>query len=279
MLIHQAKKACASISSRLRARTYLRERPIRTDFPLPDHDGLWLQLLQQSDIATDNYTVNKRRFRRWIRDSNYPFSAYVVNRAEKRLEHYVSVELLSLAAGSLLVDVASGHSPFPAIMRRSGYRVIAQDLAFEPGLHDDRLGGDASRLQLPNECADGMTLHCSFEHFEGNSDTRFVIEASRVIKRAGRVVILPLYLHQEYINLTDPLYSKIPVDCDEGASIVGAFGFANRYGRHYALGPFRARIVEPAIERGLRVTVVRVRNSESISGKAYLRFALVLTKR
>ncbi|MBV8726299.1 MAG: methyltransferase domain-containing protein [Candidatus Eremiobacteraeota bacterium] len=273
------KKACASLSSRLRARTYLRGHPIRTDFPLPDYANLWSQLLLQPGIATEDYVVDRQRFSHWIRHANYPLSAYVVNRAEKRLEHHISAELLALPPGSLLIDVASAHSPFPAIMRRGGYRVIAQDLAFKPGLHGDRLGGDASRLELPNSCADGMTLHCSFEHFESSSDTRFIIEAARVLKSGGRVVILPLYLHQEYINMTDPLYSRVPVDFDEGASVVGAFGLANRYGRHYAVPAFLARVVEPAMQHGLRVTVVRVKNSDAISTKVYLRFALVLTKR
>lgn len=279
MLIHQTKKAYASLASRLRSTAYLRHHALRTDFPAPDYDRLWRGLEQRcTGIATEHYTVDPRRFKRWVRDARYPFGSYFVNRDEKYLEHHVSEDLLDMPGAGLLIDVASCRSWFPAIMRRRGYRVIAQDLDFPPGLRGDRLGGNACALDVPDASVDGMTLHCSFEHFEGSADTAFVVESSRVLKRGGCVVILPLYLHQEYINMTDPLYSPAPVEFDPGATVVGVFGLANGYGRHYSVDAFRSRVVEPALAHGLAVRVLNVRGGSEISPKIYLRFALVLTK-
>jgi len=280
MLMYYGRKAYASLSSRVRARSYLRRHPQRTDFRSPDWDALWQQVRRRYPaLATQEYRVDPARYGQWVADAQYPFMSYVVNRAEKYLEHQVSIDLLELPESGLVVDVAAGRSWFAQILRRRGYRVIAQDQAFATGLDGERLGGDACDMELPAACVDGITLHCSFEHFEGDSDSRFVAEAARVLRPGRRAVILPLYLHHEFINLTDPLYSKEPVQFDEGAATIASFGLANRYGRHYGLDAFGARVVEPALRHGMQVRAVRILGGTQVDPGVYLNFALVLTKR
>lgn len=280
MLMYYGRKACASLYSRVRARSYLRTHPQRTHFSAPAYDELWQQVRQSyASLAMQDYWVDPARYAEWVKNAKYPFLSYVVNREEKYLEHQVSVDLLRLPQAGLLVDVASGRSWFSQVMRRRGYRVIAQDQMFPQGLHGGRLGGDACAMELADACADGITLHCSFEHFEGDADTRFIAEAARVLKPGRRAVILPLYLHHEYINLTDPLYSAEPVEIDDGAVKIASFGLANRYGRHYGLEAFGPRVIEPARRGELSVRVVRIRGGSDIDPSIYLNFALVLTKR
>jgi len=280
MILYHGRKASASLYSRARANSYLRRHAISTEFSSPDYDALWQALqLRLPHVAGTEYVVDEHRFAAWVKSSKYPFFSYVVNRSEKFLEHQVSVDLLDLPRHGLLIDVAAGRSSFAQIMQRRGYRVIAQDQAFRRGLHRGRLGGDATALALADESADGMALHCSFDHFEGDADSRFMREAARVLKRGGRAVILPLYLHQEYINLTDPLYARTPVTFDQSARTVASFGFANRFGRHYSLEALQWRVVQPAIESGLEPKVHRIVNGSSIDPAIYLNFAFVLTKR
>jgi hypothetical protein len=275
---YYATKTAASLRSRAGAGSYKRRHPeMRSAFRSPDCEALHRALEGVAGLQLFDYSIDAKRYRDWLRDARYPAFAYVVNRTEKFLEHQISFDLLAPAPGAIVMDVASCRSTFPSILRRRGHRVIAQDLEFAPGLHDDKLGGSAAAMELPDETIDGMTLHCSFEHFEGPADTGFIREASRVLRPGGNVVILPLYLHQEFINMTDPIFaSRVPID--DGATAVAVFGYANRFGRHYSVAELRSRVIEPALAAGLTSAICRVRGSSAISPHVYVNFALVLTK-
>jgi SAM-dependent methyltransferase len=278
MIGYYAAKTAASLRSRAGARAYQRLHPeMRNVFRAPDYEALYGALVGVPGLEVREYPVDERRYREWLAEARYPTFAYVVNRTEKFLEHQISFDLLAAPAGATVMDVASCRSAFPTILRRKGYRAIAQDLEFAPGLHDDKLGGSAAAMELPAESVDGMTMHCSFEHFEGDADTGFVREAGRVLRPGGRVVILPLYVHEEFINMTDPIFaSQVPID--EGATAVAVFGYANRFGRHYSVETLRSRVIEPALANRLSPAVYRIRGLQTISPRLYVNLALVLTK-
>lgn len=230
-------------------------------------------------ITIEDLSVDPAGFADWVRAADYPLLAYHKASTEKYLEHYLSVELLQPLRNGILIDVASCRSYFPAIMRRRGLRVIEQDLAYEPGLHGDRLGGDAADMDLPDNYADALTLHCSFEHFEGDTDERFITELQRVLRPGGRAIIIPLYLHHRYLTLADPYElatSDVPVD--EGAALVAYPGYGNRHGRLYDPEAFVRRVYTPAINVGLRVRLYVFENAAAISPSCYVRFALTLEK-
>jgi SAM-dependent methyltransferase len=229
-------------------------------------------------VRRADYQVNVENYPRWVKAAHYPRLAYLANRDEKFLEHQVSVDLLNVKAPGLLVDVASCRSQFPNIMRRRGFRVIAQDLSYPLGLHGDILGGDAAAMDLPEGSIDGVTLHCSFEHFEGDADTRFATNIGRLLKPGGRVVILPLYLHDRYVIETDPLISGGDVPVDRGATLAASFGYTNRFGRHYDAQALLSRVIQPAVEAALDVTIVRISGAKAVSPGCYLRYALLLER-
>src|SRR5262249_19042301 len=139
------------------------------------------------------------------RYENFPHY-YPTNLPEKSLEHYIATQLLQLNAQDVYIDIASEHSPVPDIYRRlfaaTAYR---QDLAYPPGLHADKIGGDAAHMPLPEAFATKMALHCSFEHFEGDSDIGFIRETARVLRPGGAACIVPLYLFEEYAIQIDPV--------------------------------------------------------------------------
>jgi hypothetical protein len=53
--------------------------------------------------------------------------------------------------------------------------------------------------------ADKLVLHNSFEHFEGTANTDLVTEAWRVLKPGGVVCIVPLFVSDRYVIMSDPL--------------------------------------------------------------------------
>ena len=201
-----------------------------------------------------------------------------LNYVEKSLEHYVAWDLLDIKPDDVFIDIANDHSPAPEIYSSlSKCRSYRQDLMFEPGLHGDRIGGDAAAMPIPDAFASKMALHCSFEHFEGDSDLRFIAECRRVLRPGGRVCILPLYLHTEYSIQIDPLLhlnSGMPFEPD--AKIHCARGYSNRHGRFYDVDHLSRRVRAQA--EGMRLTIYDLQNAGDVSPLCYLKFVLLLEK-
>lgn len=273
------RKGAQALLSRTLRPVYNRIAPwTRVSRPEPRFEQIEPALQDLDGVEVKPFVIDPAGLQQWTDDAGYPALAYLANRQEKILEHYVSYVLLDLKKAAILVDVASCRSFFPDIMRRKGHRVIAQDLSYPPGLHGDRMGGDASRMSLANNTIGGMTLHCSFEHFENEADERFARNVAPLLEPGARVVILPLYLSHAYCIETDPLISNGAVPVDEGASLVASFGYGNRHGRHYSVPALRSRVLTPALEAGLRPSIYVIQNAAQISPACYLHFALVLEK-
>ena len=204
---------------------------------------------------------------------------YPGNRAEKTLEHFVAAQLLSLTPHDVYVDVASERSPAPDVYHALfGCRSYRQDLSYGEGLHGDRIGGSAAAMPLPDGFATALGLHCSFEHFEGDADSRFVAEAGRVLREGGRLAIAPLYLYAHHAVLTDPAVSgSQDVPFDEDAVVHLSPGWGNRHGRFYDPAHLARRVREHL--GPLSLEIVHVPNAAEADPSCYLRFAALFTRR
>lgn len=200
-------------------------------------------------------------------------------REKKILEYFVTMKLASFTSDDVVIDVASEYSIFPELVRRSsGAIVFRQDLIYRPGVHRDCIGGSAASMPVPSEFATKLTLHNSFEHFEGRADTEFVREAARVLRPSGLVVLVPLYLSTEHVNFTDPLVSNEGLELDDEARVVPAPGYRNRLGRFYSVETLIERVLEPARSHGLRPTLYHFTNVADVEPSSGLHFGLVLQK-
>jgi SAM-dependent methyltransferase len=242
-------------------------------------EGRIAQRLQSAGLTVRDYAVNVADYRRYFTQAryreDYP-NYYDFNLPEKSLEHYVAADLLNLTPDDIYIDIASEHSPAPEIYHRLfGARTYRQDLAYAPGLHGDRLGGDAAHMPVPDALATKLALHCSFEHFEGDSDIGFIREAARVLKPGGAVCFVPLYLFEEYAVQTDPAVAA-DVPFEEEAIVYCAPGWRNRHGRFYDPEHLASRIAGNL--GGLTMTIYRIANAPEVDASCYARFAMLMTK-
>lgn len=240
--------------------------------------------LQAADYTLRDLEILLNEYRRYLVWADYrQYADYYAgpgrhNYGEKSLEHYIAWELLDLQPDDVYIDIANDHSPTPEIYSAlSKCRSYRQDLIFEPGLHGDRIGGDAANMPVPDGFASKMALHCSFEHFEGDADIRFIAECRRVLRPGGRVCILPLYLHTEYAIQLDPLvYTRARPEFEPDATLHCARGYANRHGRFYDVAHLTERIRNHC--DGLRLTIYDLQNAGEVSPLCYVKFVMLLEK-
>ncbi|MCH7908993.1 MAG: cold shock domain-containing protein [Candidatus Hydrogenedentes bacterium] len=179
--------------------------------PVVDVDAI-LSELERLKIPVERRTVDFKAYSNWYREVDYPrnYPRYVDEfpvegtLSQKAMQHYLSIELMGLSEGRTYMDVASSNSVFPDIaLKHIGVtKAYRQDLKYTPGVHGDKVGGNGASIPLPDETLDAMALHCSWEHFEGDSDVGLLQEAVRLLRTGGRVCIVPLYMANEHLIQT-----------------------------------------------------------------------------
>jgi len=242
-----------------------------TNYPLRRREEL-----NRLGFHVESLYIDPEDYKRYMVLADYP-DIYGKFLPEKSLEHYASLKLLDFVSEDIFIDIASSGSPFPGIVTKLfGCTVYKQDLAYPRGLHCDSIGSHASSIPLPPHSITKMTLHCSFEHFEGDEDSKFIIEAARLLQPHGTLCILPLYFADEYSILTDPTVNRQGVKWDRDATIFNNLDYGNRFGRFYTVQKLKERILDLWDE--FTVKFFFVENEKEIHQSCYLQFVMVLEK-
>jgi hypothetical protein len=201
---------------------------------------------------------------------------------EKALEHFLSFKIAQPARGQTFMDVGSCVSVVPEILRRHyGCDCYAQDLELPVGVRGWNVGSNAANIPLPDSSIDRMTLHCTFEHFEGHADSGFIRECARLLKPGGKTIILPLYVNTNWTNITGETdeNERSAIDFDDLASYWCVIPeWRNRFGRHYSAQALLDRVLNVALTTGLQVEMLRVINFQRFHPELWLRWVLILER-
>lgn len=236
----------------------------------------------EAGLSVASYRVNIQKFHKFIDDAKYSQYSYYnfckhPNAMEKYLEHYVSIDLLGFDSTDTYIDIASSNSPMPEIVHHLyGSRVYRQDLSYPEGMHGEVIGGDAGKMPVLDGFASKITLHCSFEHFEGDADIRFIRESSRILESGGKLCILPLYMHRFYAIQTDPVAYHGNIIFEEDATIYCARRWGERHSRHYDVHHFISRVVQNMGD--LKLKLFFVENTKEVHPSCYLMFVAIFEK-
>ena len=254
-----------------------------TDVPVQKISAIVRDELLRKDFEVKPFLIDKEDYYNYLKLAKYPkFRGYLNGGkasafAEKSLEHYIAAKLLSLSNQDVFVDIACSNSPASLIYRELyGCQVYRQDLTFPKGIHGNLIGSNASEMPIPCEFATKMALHCSFEHFEQNSDIGFIREAKRVLQEKGRVCIIPLYLFTSYAIWTNPILVPKNFPFEHDATLVCAKGFQNRHARAYDVPHLVNRIRNNLGPLKLKILVVE--NEKEVHPSCYVKFIALLEK-
>jgi ubiquinone/menaquinone biosynthesis C-methylase UbiE len=235
---------------------------------------------ESSGITVIPYRVNVDEFNNWLDKASFP-KEYVNHYGsvfiEKALEHYVGAQLLELKEGDKLIDIAASSSPWSEISKRLyGCTAYALDIAFPKGVNGNKIGADATDTPLPDNFATKMALHCAYEMFESDADIRLLSEAKRVLNMGGKMVILPLYMHNFYFADSSPLADRRKLDYQGAMRVWRDDGHRIRFSRKYSVKSFIERVVYNL--NGLQLKVYFIENEKELSSDCYLKFAAVFEK-
>lgn len=173
--------------------------------------------LKEHNINIQETEINKNEFLSFSSDfedlcKNYQNPDII---CEKKLEHYCAFKLLGLDkynSDDIYVDVAACDSSFAKDLREKyNLKTYAIDLDKSAKFAnlDYYLVQDASKTLFQDNSIKGMSLQCAFEMFRGDDDINLIKEAARILKKGGKMVIAPLYMHQKFTNrLSANIYEK-----------------------------------------------------------------------
>jgi len=251
----------------------------QSKLPLPDYKKI-RDDFEKSGLEVIPYVIDVREFSDWLKEAEFPeyyVKSYGDVFIEKALEHYVGAKLLDLKKDDILIDVAAANSPWFEITERI-YRcaTYALDLTFPPGINGKTIGADATAMPLPDGFATKMALHCAYEMFEGDADIRLLPEAYRVLSKGGKMVIIPLYMHNFYFADSSPLSDRRGLNYQGAERVWRDDGHMLRFSRKYSVGAFLKRIVKNLT--GLSLRIYFIENEKEVDSKCYLKLAAVFEK-
>ncbi|UCH94959.1 MAG: hypothetical protein JSV88_32550 [Candidatus Aminicenantes bacterium] len=237
--------------------------------------------LSERGIKVKSFRVIKQEYREYLEKVNYKKrypGYYPGSFHEKTLEHFIALKLLrsNLAKGRRFIDIGAESSPHSKIFSRlTGCKGYRQDIRYPKGVWWRKIGSDASSIPVKENFFHSALAACSIEHFENDSDIRFMKEMPRVLSIGGLIVVIPLYLHEKAFCATDPKFS-VPgnVTFDAGIDIHCVDGWRNRHGRFYSPQTLFERLLEPNLQR-MDFLVYYIENFKEIHESTYCRFALV----
>lgn len=237
--------------------------------------------LGAAGIPFERINIPKQGFLQFLNTCGYPISYHDgggVVYVEKCLEHYLSLLLLGIENSDIYIDLASAQSPFPEYVRRTvGCQVFRNDLRYPPGISEGMMiGSDAGHLPVPDQAITKATLHCSFEHFEGDADIDTIGELNRILQRGGKACIIPLYLHTEYVGLTDPFVDRNGLVWDHKMRPIYAKAYGQRHGRFYDVPQLQERIFRKLGELSARLYLVE--NLDDVGRSLWCHWVLLLEK-
>ncbi len=275
------------------SKTFYRRKNIRTGHISSEHlknpvlDDKLSEELKQLGVEVNELKISREEYLKYLSKASYAENYYgggknpEMNFTEKTLEHFVSTLFIDFYPEMTFIDYAAATSPFSSIIKNifGISHSFCQDIIFEKGIHGNKIGGYPSDFQLPDNSVDAVTLHCSLEHFEGESDIDFFRSMEKMLKPGGRIIVLPFYLAYEYTIHLDPAYNLLKFHSPETdhQARIRYCNWKQFFSRHYSPQILYDRILSNC--PGLKLTVYRVLNFREIDEHCYLRFVGVFTKR
>lgn len=243
--------------------------------------------LQNNGIQIHDYTIDIKSFEKFKNRIPFPHDYHGGQKDgvfdEKIAEHYIAYDLLDLSnyeKGDFYLDVAACSSPWVHLLREKvSINARAIDLHIEETYKqwDYYEQQDATQTRFADSSVSGASLQCAFEMFQGNDDINFIKELSRLLKKGGKCIISPLYMHTHYCGYSTPDYfSKGHAD-SEAKEYIRRDCWGIPFSRKYDAMHLKKRVLDEIENLGMSYRLKALRNKDAIGENIYCHFILEIT--
>lgn len=205
-------------------------------------------------------------------------------RYKRKIEEYYIVDKIlgfdEYKKGDKYIDVGACSSPYVINLRNRGIEAYAVDLDESLYKYDYYIQEDATHTSFFDNSIKGISAQSSFEMFVGNADIELIKEIARVLVKGGKAVILPLYLHKQYLSTVSPIYyNSGNADEDSVECIRTDCGNAIYLSRFYDVKHLKERIIDTAKRMGLECKIYILPNEwVECDDFVYMKYILELIK-
>lgn len=245
--------------------------------------------LAKLGVIIQNYTPSPESFKAFLAENWFPADYHGGMTSgvwdEKLLEHWIACERLGLmdyGSNDIYVDVAAANSPWVKNLReRKGISAFAIDIN-KVGLKYRNLPyyrkEDATNTAFENSSIKGASLHCAFEMFMNNDDTRLIKEAARILRPGCKLIILPLYMHTHYCSYATPEYYGKGYSDPESTEYIRMDCSGVPSSRKYDATTFKRRILDQIESLGMNYELLAIRNKPALGSNIYCHFILEIKR-
>jgi len=213
--------------------------------------------------------LNRQKYVKWVKKYFPDYRKIHQDICSKKLiELYTTFFLLKIKHDETYMDAAGGkYSYVDKIKSKKG---LLQDIRISEKLKEhfpkkvSFIESDAGKIPLKNESMDCISCHHSFEHFQGNSDIKFIKEIQRLLSKKGRCAIIPMLIGNKYIEVSDREDFKKHFDrsskklIDKTAILPGGKHSGN-FARIYDIQAFQRRVLKNIDNKKFEVILYELR--------------------
>lgn len=226
-----------------------------------------LSVLKGVKLTYFNIDIND--FEKWIKQYFPEFRMQFKHLLHKKLiEFYTTFTLLDSQPDDVIMDAAGGLYTY--LDKIESRKIYLQDIMISKALKNNLgkkvefIESDVCEINLPDNSIDKISCHHSFEHFQSDSDILFIKEIQRLLNMEGKCCILPIFIADRYIEVTNALTfnkkfdikSKLVID---PTAIIPGGKESGRYSRIYNLNAFQERILNNIDYSNFKVTISELR--------------------
>jgi SAM-dependent methyltransferase len=195
-------------------------------------------------------------------------------RIKKLLELFTSFSLLQIQPSDVVMDAAGGAIGYVSALNCAGRYLqdisISQKVRTMVGPGVTCIESNAANIPLPDASIDKICCHHSFEHFQMESDMAFLKEVQRMLRPGGRACIVPIFIANHYVEVTDDFRFDLKSDprskyvIDPTASIPGG-KLCGSFARIYDLRAFIERVVDSIDFSRFKASLLEIRLDDQLT--------------
>jgi len=198
--------------------------------------------------------LNHQKYVKWVKKYFPDYKKIHQNIYSKKLiELYTTFFLLKIKHDETYMDAAGGKYSY--IDKIKSKKRLLQDIRIPKKLKEhfpkkvNFIESDAGKIPLKNESICCISCHHSFEHFQRNSDIKFIKEVQRLLSKKGRCAIIPILIGDKYIEVNDKKdfkkhFDKLSKKLIDKTAILPGGKHSGNFARIYDINAFQRRVLK-----------------------------------